>query len=726
MAYDRNEMRIVSPARHDRLKRWSERKPCVALMGEFSAGKSTLLNFLIGEDLLPTKAIATELPPVWFTYGRGDCHWIDEAGNRHEMDIADLARVPIEARYARIYTNSELLEHCDVIDTPGISDPNLARDSWRMAASQSNLVLWCTTATQAWRETERGAWLSLPERLQKHSLLVVTRADKLTLQADRDKVARRLNRETAGLFSGTVFMSTPEAVRARAELGDAETSPLWEASGAANLLGRLGERFQAVYAERATMFERYVVEGSDAARLASAKAAGQAGLMPTRPVRPAGERPRRAERPSPEDVDDWLQRASDAMEATGPAPGAFPPLVRDTLMARPDARPADAAAPEPEAADEPMVEDLSSAMEIVEDTGPEADAPVTAGVTAPPAFEIEVEDAEILDAAPPSRGAEVIRFGAPLRSDLQDGAGAGGEDLPKEIGIEVSAEAGAASMVEPEPEAADDEDDMMHAFEAEAEEPAETTAEADAEAETADLAAPAMTDDMEDSLEDEAPDVAIEAAEDAPEPAGDLLAAAAADDLADGEDAAELSEADLVEAELDLALADEALLAAQDEVEADAPAELAASAPEPPEAGLPAIEGGAADDLRRSTAPYVLRARDRAEPAGEPARPVAVWREIAARYPAAPTGADVVAMIDAFLVELYQGEEPGAEAALLAAAAAGLEASPEESAGADEAAAHEGFAAASGWDDDLDGIEDDDDAPGPHDGAPGSGWRRLA
>ena len=35
------------------------RVPRIALMGEFSAGKSTLLNLLIERDLIPTRATAT-------------------------------------------------------------------------------------------------------------------------------------------------------------------------------------------------------------------------------------------------------------------------------------------------------------------------------------------------------------------------------------------------------------------------------------------------------------------------------------------------------------------------------------------------------------------------------------------------------------------------------------------------------------------------------------------
>ena len=44
------------------------RKPRIAIMGEFSAGKSTLCNILLGQAPLPMRVTATRLPPVLMTY----------------------------------------------------------------------------------------------------------------------------------------------------------------------------------------------------------------------------------------------------------------------------------------------------------------------------------------------------------------------------------------------------------------------------------------------------------------------------------------------------------------------------------------------------------------------------------------------------------------------------------------------------------------------------------
>lgn len=357
MAYDRTIPLADDPVRAERLSQWARRKPRVALMGEFSAGKSTLLNFLVEADVLPTRATATEVPPVWFSHGDQGSYWVDEAGDRHTVTLAEIVDVPMSARYVRVFSTAEILEHCDIVDTPGISDPNLAAESWRFAAGVANMVLWCSSATQAWRETERSAWLSLPERLRRHSLIIVTRVDKLHTENDREKVRRRLARETTGMFHDMVFMATPDAVRAKADLARGESSPLWEESGAATLLDRLAERFEAIYADRGALLRRHLTgEGApepefEAPPEPEPEVAPEPVSVGPRPVRVRVGGPRRTERLRPEDADAVMARLQGETAAAAALsnedrssgePKAEPLVLRDAISAADSAEHAEA------------------------------------------------------------------------------------------------------------------------------------------------------------------------------------------------------------------------------------------------------------------------------------------------------------------------------------------------------------------------------------------------
>lgn len=247
--------RTVTPAQLKRLAAWAMRKPVIAVMGEFSSGKSSLMNLLTERDLLPTQVTATRLPPIWLRYGSEAPYWVDRSGRKHPVDWSDTSAIPLkDARYIRLFCRAEFLRRCDLIDTPGISDPSMPARYWIDTVGYANAAVWCTHAGQAWRESERAAWSELPQRLRDVSVLLVTRKDKLKSQDDIGKVDRRLGREAGSLFTARAFIALPGALAARRACDDAA----WEASGAKAFHRTLDTLLQGMSLERSDMLERYV------------------------------------------------------------------------------------------------------------------------------------------------------------------------------------------------------------------------------------------------------------------------------------------------------------------------------------------------------------------------------------------------------------------------------------------------------------------------------------
>ncbi|WP_120499699.1 dynamin family protein [Roseovarius sp. EL26] len=254
---DNKKTRHINSKQWERIEEWSRRKPVFALMGEFSAGKSTLMNFLLGKETLPTQVTATQLPPVWFSWGNRSPYVLRNDGRREDITLDRLEEVGVEdAQFVRIFVEAEILEAVDLIDTPGISDPKISGDVWQRAVGQANGVIWCTHATQAWRETERATWVSLPERLQQNSLLLITRSDTLGAK-DRQKVLRRLNRETGSLFNRLILFSARDAINARVNDDDPE---LALRSGSGKMFDSLSEITESIMNTRAQILARYDVE----------------------------------------------------------------------------------------------------------------------------------------------------------------------------------------------------------------------------------------------------------------------------------------------------------------------------------------------------------------------------------------------------------------------------------------------------------------------------------
>lgn len=196
------------------------RKPRIAIMGEFSSGKSTLCNVLMGARPLLEKVTATQLPPVWLSYGPDDAYTKGLDGHSYDLDLAELEQVSLETtEHVRVFMKSDILRYCDLIDMPGISDPSMSSEVWERMAYLADAVLWCTHATQAWRQSESGVWSTFPQEMRQNSLLLVTRFDKILGDSDRAKVLKRVKQETDGLFSEVFPVSLLQAMRAGEDEG---------------------------------------------------------------------------------------------------------------------------------------------------------------------------------------------------------------------------------------------------------------------------------------------------------------------------------------------------------------------------------------------------------------------------------------------------------------------------------------------------------------------------
>jgi len=282
-------------------------KPCIALMGEFSAGKTTLANLLIGYEPLPVQVIATQLPPVRIVYGQGEPFKVDLDGEVSPVDLEALDRTSLkDTAYLQIFSHEDILQHCDLIDMPGISDPNMPAEVWERMIGEADGVLWCSPATQAWRQSEAAVWSMLPFELRDRSLLLLTRMDKLTSQEDRDRVMSRVRQETAGLFADVLPISLLLATR------EHEDYALWQQSGAEalakGLIGILNE-INTEPTKNAVMDVRLpALEAPETTVQQGVEAVGPGNrILPRRPVisgkktaRPSGSRPIDAH-PPPQD-----------------------------------------------------------------------------------------------------------------------------------------------------------------------------------------------------------------------------------------------------------------------------------------------------------------------------------------------------------------------------------------------------------------------------------------
>jgi hypothetical protein len=225
--------------------------PCLALFGEFSAGKSSLANLLIGTDMLPTSVLSSTRLPTRLCHAKSlRVTAVTPAGERLDLSPEQLRHLSRnQLCMVEIGLPGLILRHLEILDTPGFADPYHEPELAMAAADQAHLAIWCTLASQAWRQTEQFTWKSLPARLRTTGLLVVTHVDQLREPGDREQLLARLQQEAGPWFRDIVLLSVPDAVAARdQETGDLD-QVLWQSSGGALLFEKL-ETALAVTAEQ--------------------------------------------------------------------------------------------------------------------------------------------------------------------------------------------------------------------------------------------------------------------------------------------------------------------------------------------------------------------------------------------------------------------------------------------------------------------------------------------
>jgi GTPase SAR1 family protein len=220
---------------------WSGPVPRVVLVGEFSAGKSSIINLLLGRDMIPTAVLASTRRPSLLRHALNpQIEAIYDDGKR-ELVTPDSMEIVArdDINHFEIGLPNELLRSIELIDTPGFADLDREPRRTLEMINRADICLWCTLATQAWRHSERQTWLSLQAQFGTNGILVATHIDTLAERGARKKIRSRLEREAGDLFGDIVLLAVPDAKRARKADGRVADPMLWRDSGGEALIGAL-------------------------------------------------------------------------------------------------------------------------------------------------------------------------------------------------------------------------------------------------------------------------------------------------------------------------------------------------------------------------------------------------------------------------------------------------------------------------------------------------------
>lgn len=172
-----------------RLQQAAGRPPCAVFLGEANSGKTTAANSLLGDGLLPTAVISNTRTPTLVRYSpHVQAVAVTTAGARIRL-AAESALPAAALAVIEVGLPNPLLQRLEILDTPAGFDAETLPALPGLPALR--IPVWCTPATQAWKESERRAWTAFDSAITRHGVLTVTSLDRVT---DHDAVQRLMSR----------------------------------------------------------------------------------------------------------------------------------------------------------------------------------------------------------------------------------------------------------------------------------------------------------------------------------------------------------------------------------------------------------------------------------------------------------------------------------------------------------------------------------------------------
>ena len=194
----------------------------LVIAGEFNSGKSSFINALLGERVLPEGVTPTT----------------DRINIlRHGPEVSELLR----AAYLLERTHpADVLREINIVDTPGTNaiirrHEELTRDF----VPRSDLVLFVTSADRPFTESERG-FLEQIRQWGKKIVFIVNKIDILARPEEREEVVRYVSEHAAALLGEAPQIFAVSAREAQEARGggkdgkggkDQEKEELWSKSG---------------------------------------------------------------------------------------------------------------------------------------------------------------------------------------------------------------------------------------------------------------------------------------------------------------------------------------------------------------------------------------------------------------------------------------------------------------------------------------------------------------
>lgn len=159
----------------------------IAVVGQFSSGKSSFLNAILQDEILPTGVVPVTAKPTYIKYAPNKmlkARFKD--GREAYYDISELEafvdqRLSLkDVKNLTIYLPNEILKKVSFVDTPGLNSRSDADTlETKMVLKEASGLIWISLIDNAARKSELDELSLIPSSLKQNSICLLNQKDKL-------------------------------------------------------------------------------------------------------------------------------------------------------------------------------------------------------------------------------------------------------------------------------------------------------------------------------------------------------------------------------------------------------------------------------------------------------------------------------------------------------------------------------------------------------------------
>ncbi len=194
----------------------------VAIVGQFSSGKSTFLNALLSKDVLPTGITPVTSKVNFINYGEEyklKVSYNNGANEYHSLEMisefTDQRKAVKDIKYLTLYAPMDILKDISFVDTPGLNSQSLEdTQTTKKILRDVDGIIWLTLIDNAGKESEAEVLNEYLENFQDKSLCVLNQKDKFSPE-EVDITVSYIKERFSIFFSHVIPISAKQALDSR-------------------------------------------------------------------------------------------------------------------------------------------------------------------------------------------------------------------------------------------------------------------------------------------------------------------------------------------------------------------------------------------------------------------------------------------------------------------------------------------------------------------------------